>query len=161
MVGATVGGTSPPSSDLEPFVECCGAIYVSLPDTPSSLRIEYPTFYFSNEQFKMSAELSEDEMRQALFGSSLQSDPQSSPKELEPFVLAKPQLSPKPRSFAKPLSPKLRVTLHVTKDFEGDIEVFIYDANTLSTLVAEQEAKNEAKKKKFKYFDVVSVKPLL
>jgi len=52
------------------------------------------------------------------------------------------------------------VTLHVTKDFEGDVSVFIYDANTLSTLIAEQEAKKEAKKKKFKYFDVVSVKPI-
>lgn len=109
----------------------------------------------------MSTELSEEEMRQALFGSSNQSDPQSPPNRLEPVVLAKPQPSPKPRSVAKPLSPKLRVTLHVTKNFEGDVEVFIYDANTLSTFVAEQEAKNEAKKKKFKYFDVVSIKPLL
>lgn len=56
---------------------------------------------------------------------------------------------------------KVRWVLLVTKDIEGDVEVFIYDANTLSTLVAEQEAKNEAKKKKFRYFDVVSVKPLL
>ncbi|ROM89394.1 hypothetical protein [Pseudomonas brassicacearum] len=107
------------------------------------------------------SELSEEEMRQALFGLSNQSDPQSSPKRLEPLVLEKPQPSPKFRSIAKPLSPKLRVTLHVTKEFEGDVEVFIYDANTLSTLVAEQEAKSQAKKKKFKYFDVVSVKPLL
>jgi|SRR5471030_144759 len=108
----------------------------------------------------MITELSEEEMRQALFGSSSQPISEAPPKQLEPEALAK-QPSPKPRSVAKPLSPKLRVVLHVTKEFEGDLEVFIYEANTLSTLVAEQEAKNEAKKKKFRYFDVVSVKPIL
>lgn len=123
--------------------------------------VEDHASYFSNEKFKMDAKQIEEDMRQALFGSSNQSYPQSSPKRLEPVVLENPQPSSKRRSIAKPLSPKLRVTLHVTKDFEGDVEVFIYDANTLSTLVAEQEAKNEAKKKKFRYFDVVSVKPLL
>ncbi|MBT2374410.1 hypothetical protein [Pseudomonas fluorescens] len=107
----------------------------------------------------MSAELSEEEMRQALFGSSNQPILEAPPKQLEPESLAK-RPSPKPRAVAKPLSPKLRVVLHVTREFEGDVEVFIYDANTLSTLVAEQEAKNEAKKKKFRYFDVVSVKPI-
>lgn len=108
----------------------------------------------------MNAELNEEEMRLALFGSPNKSDPQSPPKRSEPVVLIKPQPSPKPRLVAKSLLPKLRVTLHVTKDFEGDVEVFIYDANTLSTLVAEQEAKIAAKKKKFRYFDVVSVKPI-
>lgn len=44
------------------------------------------------------------------------------------------------------------MTLHVTKDFEGDVSVFIYDANTLSALVAEQDAKNEAKKKEIQIF---------
>jgi len=67
---------------------------------------------------------------------------------------------PKHRSAAKPLSPKLRVTLHVAKEFEGVAEVFVYDANTLSTLVAEQDAKSEAKKNKFRYFDVVSIKSI-
>ncbi len=108
----------------------------------------------------MSGELSEEEMRQALFGFSSQPLPESPPKRLESRALAKPQPSLKPRPIAKPLSPKLRVVLHVTKEFEGDVEVFIYDANTLSTLVAEQEAKNEARKKKFRYFEVVSVKPI-
>jgi hypothetical protein len=108
----------------------------------------------------MRVELSEEEMRQALFGSSTQSDPQPSPKRLEPEVRAKSQANSKSRSFVKSLSQKLRVILHVTKDFEGDVEVFIYDANTLSTLVAEQEAKNEAKKKKFRYFEVMSVQPV-
>ncbi|MNY77244.1 hypothetical protein D3C86_2170810 [compost metagenome] len=52
------------------------------------------------------------------------------------------------------------MTLHVSKEFEGVSEIFTYDANTLSTFVAEQEAKAEAKKNKFKYFDLVSVKPI-
>jgi len=52
------------------------------------------------------------------------------------------------------------VTLHVAKEFEGVAEVFVYDANTLSTLVAEQDAKSEAKKNKFRYFDVVSIKSI-
>ncbi|MDI1328902.1 hypothetical protein [Pseudomonas sp.] len=108
----------------------------------------------------MSAELSEEEMRQALFGSSIQPVPESLPRRVEQEALAKPQPKPNPRTVAKPLSPKLRVVLRVTKEFEGDVEVFIYDANTLSTLVAEQEAKNEARKKKFRYFEVVSVKPI-
>ena len=108
----------------------------------------------------MSAELSEEEMRHALFGSSNQHVPESPPKRAEPEAVAKPLPGPRLRTVGKPLSPKLRVVLHVTKEFEGDVEVFIYDANTLSTLVAEQEAKNEARKKKFRYFEVVSVKPI-
>ena len=108
----------------------------------------------------MMADLSEEEMRLALFGSSNQSEPQLSTEKPESEVVSTAEPSPKPRSFSKCLSPKLRVTLHVTREFEGDVEVFIYDANTLSTLVAEQDAKNEAKKKKFRYFDVISVKPI-
>lgn len=50
--------------------------------------------------------------------------------------------------------------MHVTKVFEGDTEVLVYDANTLSTFAAEQEAKAEAKKKKYKYIDVVSIMPI-
>lgn len=107
----------------------------------------------------MNVKLSEEEMRQALFGSSNQSDSQL-PKAPEPVVTSKQQPSPKSRYVAKSLFPKLRVTLRVSKEFEGKVEVFTYDANTLSTFVAEQEAKSEAKKKKFRYFDVVSVKPI-
>jgi len=111
----------------------------------------------------MSAELSEEEMREALFGPSSQPEPEPPVQIAEPEVVIKPlapKAATKPRSVSKPLSPKLRVTLHVTAEFEGEEEVFIYDANTLSTFVAEQEAKNEAKKKKFRYFEVISVKPI-
>lgn len=109
----------------------------------------------------MSSNLTEDEMRQALFGPSAPAAAPSVDQQVSvpkvPPTLTTPV---KPRTATKPLSPKLRVTLHVSKVFEGDIEVFAYDANTLSTFVAEQEAKSAAKKKGFKYFDVVSTKPI-
>ncbi|WP_338524255.1 hypothetical protein NUH87_00725 [Pseudomonas batumici] len=52
------------------------------------------------------------------------------------------------------------MTLRATKQFGGDVEVLTYDANTLSTFIVEQEAKSEAKKKRFRYFEVVSIKSI-
>jgi hypothetical protein len=106
----------------------------------------------------MKEKLSEEEMRQALFGPQAnQPDP---PKEPALPATSVHQPVSKPRKPPKSLSPKLRVTMRVTKEFEGEVEVFIHDANTLSTFAAEQEAKTEAKKKKFKYFEVISIKPI-
>ncbi|WNZ85158.1 hypothetical protein [Pseudomonas sp. P108] len=107
----------------------------------------------------MNVKLSEEEMRQALFGSSNRLD-STPPNTSTPAVALKRPSDLKSRSPAKSVSPKLRVSLRVTKEFEGCAEVFIYDANTLSTLVAEQEAKAEAKKQKYKYFELVSVKSI-
>lgn len=107
----------------------------------------------------MTVELSEEEMRRALFGSSNPVTAQPF-KPQKPTLVAIPPVNARPRKAAKPLSPKLRVTLHVTKVFEGDTEVLVYDADTLSTFVAEQEAKTEAKKKKYKYIEVVSITPI-
>lgn len=120
----------------------------------------YTTCFFKyDETSNMTADLSEEEMRQALFGPS--TEPAPTPKKTaEPVVAPQPRPSLKARPASKPLSPKLRVTLHATKEFEGEVEVFTYEANTLSTFVAEQEAKSAAKKKKFRYFDVVSIKPI-
>lgn len=110
----------------------------------------------------MAVELSEEEMRQALFGPSkqAQSEPSvtTSPPASQPEVELKSR--PPSRPASKPLSTKLRVTLHVTREFEGKVEVLVVDANTLSTLTAEQEAKAEAKKRRFRYFDVISVLPI-
>ncbi|NWA24178.1 hypothetical protein HX870_18340 [Pseudomonas gingeri] len=112
----------------------------------------------------MSNDLSEEEMRLALFGPSSQSPdpvPAPAPEAVpEPTFVVTPAPAPKPRRVAKALSPKLRVTLRATKQFGGDVEVLTYDANTLSTFIAEQEAKAEAKKKKFRYFEVVSIKSI-
>lgn len=90
----------------------------------------------------------EETMRRALFGSAGASAP------IE--TLAPPPAAP-PK--VKRRSPKIRVTLRVSKEFEGKTELFIHEADTLSTLTAEIEAKAAAKLKKFKYFEVISVKP--
>ncbi|WP_160108099.1 hypothetical protein [Pseudomonas izuensis] len=95
----------------------------------------------------------EDEMRRAFFGAG---EPQLPVDACTP-VLPDKALTRKP---AKAVSPKLRVTLNVTKVFEGEIDVLIHDANTLSTLTAELEAKAKAKKLKYKYIDVVSIKSI-
>ncbi len=89
----------------------------------------------------------EEEMRRALFGNSAESGRSKSLEE-EP-IIAHPK--------TKRRSPCIRVTLKVSKVFEGDTEVVVYDCNTLSTLTAEIEAKAAAKKKKFKYLEVVSI----
>jgi hypothetical protein len=107
----------------------------------------------------MTVELSEEDMRRALFGSSSSSNTQPSATH-EPPISSTHPVNASLREIAKSRSPKLRVTLHVTKMFEGDTEVLVYDANTLSTFAAEQEAKAEAKKKKYKYIDVVSIMPI-
>lgn len=57
-----------------------------------------------------------------------------------------PKPNSMPRKSSKSLSQKFSVTLSVTKEFEGETELLIYDANTLSLFVAELEAKKEAKK---------------
>lgn len=100
----------------------------------------------------MSDTLSEEEMRKALFGSANMAGRE--PTSQAPITASTP-----PRR-SKALVSRLRVALHVAKVYEGPEEVFVYDANTLSTLIAEAEAKAEAKKKKFRYFQVVSVKPV-
>ncbi|WP_324743251.1 hypothetical protein [Pseudomonas veronii] len=116
----------------------------------------------------MSLKLTEGEMRQALFGGAGTKSPSDlpqicatpEPRSEEELQRAEPKagLSRKPKS--KPLSPKLRVTLHVAKVFDGETEVFVHEANTLSTLLAEQEARRAAVKKRFKYFDLVSIEPV-
>lgn len=95
-------------------------------------------------------------MRIALFGSAT---PPAREEASKPPVASQPT-SPIAKSKAgksRSSSLNLRVTLHVTKEFEGDIEVFVHESSTLSTLLAEQEARQAAKKKKFKYIDVVSI----
>lgn len=105
----------------------------------------------------MSDVLSEQEMRAALFGTAITSvgKPDRQPE-------SKSQLSPPfpPAPSSKPLVSRLRVTLHVTKAYEGAQELFVHDVNTLSSLIAEAEAKAAAKKKKFRYFELVSIKPV-
>ncbi|MBX8557038.1 hypothetical protein K5D43_21410 [Pseudomonas cichorii] len=105
----------------------------------------------------MSNGLTENEMRRAL-GLDV-TDPSSLSTHaaaLVPVTKGKPELratgiKPKPRS------PRLRVTLLVSKEFEGESVEFIHDADTLSRFDAEQEAKNLAKKEMYRFFEVVSI----
>lgn len=116
----------------------------------------YALHFTLRETPEMTLDLSEEEMRRALFGTSTSA---SAPIEKPPTPEA---FKPIPEKTAerKLSSPKLRVTLKVSKVFEGDEELFSYDASTLSTLLAEQEARSAARKKRFKYIELISVVPV-
>ncbi|KZL39466.1 hypothetical protein VT47_09850 [Pseudomonas syringae pv. syringae] len=100
--------------------------------------------------------LTEEQMRLALFGSATPPAHEEARKRPVAAQASLPVAKPK-AAKSRSSSPRVRVTLHVTKEFEGDVEVFIHLSSTLSTLLAEQEAKQAAKKKKFKYIEVISV----
>lgn len=110
----------------------------------------------------MNPELTEEEMRQALFGDTEVSAPviQPTAKETVPEILivspAKPAAKTK---VAKALTPRLRVHLRVGNEYEGQTFEMTHEADTLSTLLAEQEAVKFARKK-FRYVEVVSVKSM-
>lgn len=105
----------------------------------------------------MKENLNEEEMRHALFGSV--TNP-SKPDAQDVRITSEQQHVSKPRKVASSCSPKLRVTLRVTAEFEGEARMLTYDANTLSSLIAEQEAKAEARKQKYKYFELVSIESI-
>ncbi|GFM76601.1 hypothetical protein PSCICM_24200 [Pseudomonas cichorii] len=111
----------------------------------------------------MNAELTEEEMRRALFGTHQLEEQLSAPQvqehapEVVPIKLAAaPQVKKK---AAKAFTPRLRVTLRVGNEFEGNMVELIHEADTLSSLLAEQEAVKSARKK-YKYVEVVSVKSM-
>ncbi|GAA0279969.1 hypothetical protein [Pseudomonas rhodesiae] len=105
----------------------------------------------------MKENLSEEEMRHALFGTTIT---EVAPESHDLRIQSEQQQTSKARRAPTARSPKLRVTLSVTSQFEGKVETFIYEASTLSTLIAEQEAKAEAKKHKFRYFELVSIESI-
>lgn len=104
----------------------------------------------------MNEDLSEEEMRRALFGithinpSKTQSNDAASGSALRSEV---PQKTP---ASKKAKASKLRVVMHVSNVYEGDYEVVIYETGTLSKIVAEMDAKKSLKKK-YKYITVVDV----
>ena len=51
----------------------------------------------------------------------------------------------------------LRVTLQVSKEYDGEETQFVHDAKTLSRFDAEQDAKKALAKAGFKYFVVESI----
>jgi hypothetical protein len=102
----------------------------------------------------MKESLSEEEMRRALFGNTNSKVAQGA-DDLR--VTSDQRHVSKARRAPISRSPKLRVTLRVMSEFEGNPEILVYEANTLSSLLAEQQAKADAKKRKFKYFELVSI----
>jgi hypothetical protein len=110
----------------------------------------------------MNPELTEEEMRRALFGNPEVSNPiiPAVAKESVPEVVIVPPAKPvEKKKAAKAYTPRLRVTLRVGNVFEGETQDITHEADTLSTLLAEQEAVKAARKK-FRYVEVVSVKSM-
>jgi hypothetical protein len=110
----------------------------------------------------MNQELSEEEMRRALFGDAEVPAPTVAPILQEPIrdVLIAPAKPPQVKKKAsKAFTPRLKVTLRVGNEFEGETFEITHEADTLSTLLAEQEATKVAKKK-YRYVEVISVKSM-
>ncbi|MNI31307.1 hypothetical protein D3C73_851850 [compost metagenome] len=110
----------------------------------------------------MIEKLTEEEMRQALFGDSepLAQAP-ALPMQDTNSDIATPQSANavEKKKIVKAFTPRLKVTLRVGNEFEGKMHEMVHEADTLSTLLAEQEATKVARKK-FRFVEVVSVKPM-
>jgi hypothetical protein len=110
----------------------------------------------------MNAELTEEEMRRALFGGSESHAPaiNSHVQDTVPeVVIVQPVKAEEKKKVSKSFTPRLRVTLRVGNEFEGETHEMVHEADTLSSLVAEQEATKKARKK-FRFVEVVSVKSI-
>jgi hypothetical protein len=111
----------------------------------------------------MNPDLTEEEMRHALFGRAQPEHQVAAPQVQESLldvVPTTPVVAPlvKKRA-AKAFTPRLRVTLRVGNEFEGKMIEVTHEADTLSSLLAEQEAV-KATRKKYKYVEVVSVRSM-
>jgi len=112
----------------------------------------------------MTSDLSEEEMRRALFGDAEPAPlvtPPPVPEATGELVFEKPKasLQKKKKKVAKAFTPRLQVTLMVGNEYEGKMFELIHQADTLSKLLAEQEAVKAARKK-FRYVEVVDVKSM-
>lgn len=110
----------------------------------------------------MNPVLTEEEMRRALFGDAAPA-PQITaapiPEAVPEVVFVKPATSTAKKKVAKAFTPRLRVTLCVGNEFEGKTFELTHEANTLSKLLAEQEAVKAARKK-YRYVEVISVRSM-
>lgn len=110
----------------------------------------------------MNKDLTEEEMRWALFGAGervTQDSPRQVQKSLSNIAAERPANVMEKKKVAKSFTPRLRVTLRVGNEFEGKTQELVHEADTLSTLLAEQEA-TRAAKKKFRFVEVVSIKSM-
>lgn len=99
--------------------------------------------------------MTEEEMRQALFGAGPRAGEVVTPQI---GSVAVPSTGVTKRKEATRFAPKLKVTLRVGNEFEGKTELFTYEADTLSTLQAELDATRMARKK-YRFIEVVAVEP--
>jgi len=77
-------------------------------------------------------------------------------------VIVQPVKAAKKKTASKGFTPRLRVTLCVGNEFEDEMHEMhemVHEADTLSSLVAEQDATKTARKK-FRFVEVVSVKSM-
>ena len=110
----------------------------------------------------MNTELTEEEMRRALFGYSQSPAPAFNTHvhdTVSDVVMVQPVNAAKKKKVSKGFTPRLRVTLRVGNEFEGKMHEMVHEADTLSSIVAEQEATKTARKK-FRFVEVVSVKSM-
>ncbi|SAM32947.1 hypothetical protein [Pseudomonas sp. 1 R 17] len=109
----------------------------------------------------MNKEWTEEEMRKALFGNAIVTAPMSAApvEEIQPDVAAVPVSKVPKKKVPNAFTPRILVTLRVSNEFEGKTLEVVHEADTLSTLLAEQEA-TKAARKKFRYVEVISVKSM-
>ncbi|AVB12392.1 MULTISPECIES: hypothetical protein [Pseudomonas syringae group] len=109
----------------------------------------------------MPTQLTEEEMRQALFGSALDVGQAHVAQDLDQVSAAAFKtgaIVPKRSSSRRPV-PLLEVILRLGNEFEGETRLLIHEAHTLSTLQAELDAKKTARRK-YKYVELVSIRPV-
>lgn len=82
----------------------------------------------------MTTDLTEEEVRQALFGSELGALHVSDAPEQEDLLAAAVRRTAPPakRKNPKGFTPRLRVTLRVGNEFEGETKLIVHEANALS-----------------------------
>lgn len=101
-------------------------------------------------------ELTEEEMRRALFGSDVADPPPSADRAAPDKTVSLNRAVPNKRKADKSFVARLKVTLRVGNEFEGKTEVFTFEADTLSALQAEVDA-TKAARKKFRYIALISI----
>jgi hypothetical protein len=110
----------------------------------------------------MNTKLTEEEMRRALFGDSESPAPVINSHvthSVPDVVIVQPVTAEKKKKVSTGFTPRLRVTLRVGNEFEGEMHEMVHEADTLSSLVAKQEA-TRAARKKFRFVEVVSIKSM-
>lgn len=109
----------------------------------------------------MNTEITEEDMRRALFGQAEPTAPapKSNQQDIVPEGVVEQPIEAVKKKVSKGFTARLKVTLRVSSEFEGKVFEIVHEADTLSTLLAEQEAIKVARTK-FRYVEVVSVQSM-